>query len=273
MPTYALATCLLGDLGRDEILTRTAAAGFRQVELLANRGCLDDWITDPAQMRRDLATYELQARSVHAPVVGWDIAAADDATRQAALEATTASFGQAADVGAEVVVCHPNRVLTLVEQDEYKPMWTRSCESLAILAERARETGVKMALENVPSAQGPSRPGAAMTQILTMIEDLGDHVGVCLDVGHSIVSGQDPIREALQAGEKLLVVHIQDNDGRCGRDQHLIPGRGCIDWPAFLATLDGMDYRGVRTIEITRADDLDATLTVLADLRRAWERR
>jgi len=273
MSTYSLATCLFGDLGRDEILTRTAAAGFRQVELGANPGRLDDWVADPAQMRRDLATYGLRARSVHTPVVGWDIAATDPATRQAALEANIACFRQAADVGAEVVVCHPNRVLGRLHPEAFEPMWKRSCESLAILAERAREAGVQIAVENMPSAQGPSRPGATMTHVLTMIEGLGDHVGVCLDVGHSIVSSQDPIREALEAGGKLLVVHIQDNDGRCGRDQHLIPGRGCIDWPAFLTTLDSMDYHGVRTIEITHALDLDATLTVMADLRRAWEAR
>ena len=273
MPTYALATCVFGDLGRDEILTRTAEAGFREIELGGTRGRLDDWPADPTQMRRDLATHGLQVRSVHSPVAGWGIAASDDSERLAAVEATVACFGQSAEVGAEIVVCHPNRMVIPVSPEAFEPIWARSCESLAILAERAREAGVKIALENMPSAQGPGRPGATMAHVLTMIEGLGEHVGICLDVGHSVVSGQDPTAEALEAGDRLLVLHLQDNDGRTGHDQHLIPGQGIIDWDAFLAAVDGVAYRGVRTIEITHRAGLDTMLEALASLRQEWEAR
>lgn len=269
MVTYALATCVVGDLGRAEALTRIAEAGFREVELGGTRGRLDDWPANPAQMRRDLEAHGLIARSVHAPVPGWDVAASDDARRRVAIEATTACFGQSAQVGADIVVCHPNGPADAFTPEAFQESWGRTLDSLAVLAEGARRAGVKIALENLP-ARGRPRPGSTIAHVLAMIDGLGGNVGICLDAGHSNSNGLSAAAEAVQAAEKLLVLHLQDNDGR-GEDQHLIPGRGTIDWDAFLTALDSINFQGVRTIEITYRPDLDGTMKALAALRKEWE--
>jgi sugar phosphate isomerase/epimerase len=51
-------------------------------------------------------------------------------------------------------------------------------------------------------------------------------------------------------------VHASDNHGE--RDDHLIPGRGSIDWEDVLAELRDIDFRGPFTVELrdyTRGED------------------
>jgi len=271
MAVYGLSTYFVSHLTRDEALAKIVGAGFCQVELAGEEDHLDSWPADPSRMRRVLEGMGLRAASVHTPQAGWDVTAPDDAARTAAIQAATACFGQAAEVSAEMVVCHPNGPSVPYTVETYEANWARSRESLAILAESARVAGVKMAVENLP-ASGRPRPGATMGQVLGMIEGLGEHVGICLDVGHSNANGRDPAAEALEAGEKLFTLHIHDNDGR-GEDQHLIPGRGTTDWDAFLAALEAMAFEGIRTLEVGRPEGFETTLAALAAIRREWEAR
>ena len=111
-----------------------------------------------------------------------------------------------------------------------------------------------------------------MAEILALVAGLGDHVGVCQDVGHSNANAEDPAADAREAGARLVAIHIQDNDG-LGEDQHLVPGEGTIDWGAYLAALDEIAYAGPRTFEIRAADDLPGALAALQSLVAAWNGR
>jgi sugar phosphate isomerase/epimerase len=132
-----------------------------------------------------------------------------------------------------------------------------------------------MAVENMPwRDQGmlaPDRtmPGASVPQIIGLIEGLGDHVGICLDVGHSNVVGLSAAQEALDGGALLFCLHIQDNDG-LGQDQHLLPGEGTINWSDFLIALDTLHFAGMRTFEVLRGHEPDLLLQGMADLAKAW---
>ena len=271
MVTYGIATAPVNGVPFDEAIARIAGAGFRQVELWGDEQHLDHWIARPAGMRRALESMGIAAPSVHSPKAGWNNGAADKATRLASVEATATCFRQAAEIGAQVVICHPNQPIVPFTEEEFEANWARSRDSLAILAERARAVGVRMAVENLP-ARGDPRPGATIADVLKMIQGLGDHVGICLDAGHSNANGQSAAEEALVAGDKLFALHIQDNDGG-GQDQHLVPGRGTTDWNAFLDALDEMAFKGVRTFEVLLGADADTLLQELAMLRREWEAR
>ena len=99
---------------------------------------------------------------------------------------------------------------------------------------------------------------------------LGDHVGICFDVGHSNANVPDPVEEIRAAGENIFCVHIQDNDGK-GEDQHLVPGEGTVNWPAVLAALDRYAPESIWNFEIALKDrDLDELLATLAALRKEW---
>ncbi len=268
MWTYGISTGSLARLPRRRVLDGIAKAGFTRVEIAANPDDLDGWTADLTGMQRDLAARGLTAPSMHLPTSAWNVADPDDAVRDAAISAARDAFKVAAAIGASVVVCHPNKPHATHTPDRFAENSARSRDALAILADEAQTLGLLMAVENLP-ARHTARPGSTVKQVMDLIEGLGDHVGICLDAGHSTANGLSPADEARQARSHLLALHIQDNDGS-GEDQHLIPGDGVTDWEAFREALQEIGFTGLRTFETGMGDDIEASLARLAAMRRAW---
>lgn len=131
------------------------------------------------------------------------------------------------------------------------------------LAEAARTVGVLLALEN----------GRDSVWALDFILDaLGDdpgktNIGICIDLGHAHISqdaGRQPIRNYLERYRGQLV-HLHLHDNVDGRDDHLPPGRGSIDWEAALEAIESVGYRGPAVFEIHSDRDL---LSVISQARR-----
>lgn len=272
--TYCVSTSVVGRRGREESLAALAAAGFAEIEIGGDPGKLEDWIADPPAMRRRLADYGLRARVLHLATEAWDIAHPDDAARRGVVDLALRGLRDAAGVGAEIVICHPNGPsgnYAAYTPADLAASLARTRESLEILAPEAARLGLRLALENLP-LRHTARPGGAMAEILALVAGLGGHVGVCQGVGHSNANGVDPAADAREAGGRLYAIHIQDNDG-LGEDQHLVPGEGTIDWRAYLAALDEIGYAGPRTFEIRAADDLPGALAALQGLVAEWNGR
>ncbi len=268
---YAVSSCINNGLTRQELLEAVASAGFRHVELGMDPEVPQSWAYEPAVMRRQLEDAGLEAFSVHVPSAGWRCCHPDDEVRRGAVETSAACFRPAVEVGAGVVVVHATSPDAPLTGDELSANRARACDSLARLAEMAAPLGVKLAAENLP-ARGTARPGALIGDLLEMIEPLGDGVGVCIDAGHSNANGASAADEVRAAGGKLLAVHIHDNDGR-GEDLHWFPGRGTVDWPAFLAALDEVGFESPRSFEVpSRRGATRATLEDLAALAAGWSR-
>jgi len=272
MATYGLSTGLLSELPGEQVIQMVADAGFRAVELGMSE---EKWTGNPAGVRRSWQARGIKVRSVHASRASWDMAAVEAADRRAAIEDLCGSFAPALALGTDLVVCHCNAPKNPFTVEDYRPSIERSKASLAIAAAEARRFGVRLAVETMVS-RGQKRPGNRVCEILEMIDSLGEHVGVCLDAGHSNTGGNDVAAEALAAGEKLFAVHLQDNHGMHDQDEHLLPGRGTVGWDAFLDALDRMDFTGPRTIEIALdgcEGPLDRKMAQLSDLRERWEAR
>ena len=171
------------------------------------------------------------------------------------------------------MICHPNGPsadYSIYTPADAAPSMARTRESMEILAEEAARLGLRLALENLP-LRHTARPGGQMADILSIIDGLGAHVGVCQDVGHSNANGMDAAADARQAGDRLFALHLQDNDG-LGEDQHLLPGEGTIAWgPPRGAGRNRV--RGFRTFEIKAADDLAADLAALQRIVADWNGR
>ena len=242
--------------------------GFREIEILdGDPGT--GWLAHPDRSLGILRAAGLRVRTVHSPEIGWDNANPDGERRRASLTACAECFEQAAALGAESVICHPNNYASdPFSAAGFGSIWQRTRESLEWLAEKAAGAGVRMAVENLPS-RGLPRPGARMADILRMIDGLGGHVGVCLDAGHSNANGFSAAAEATEAGVHLFALHIQDNDG-LGDDQHWLPGRGTTDWPALLRALDDLRFQGARTFEVGPSAGLEETVDALGALHREW---
>ena len=90
------------------------------------------------------------------------------------------------------------------------------------------------------------------------------NIGLCLDTGHSVFGGGDPVAEAEKYRKILRFVHIKDTDDKIlaeARRRELnfeeaieekvftIIGQGSIDFPAFFRVLAKNNYSGWMVVE------------------------
>ncbi len=95
-------------------------------------------------------------------------------------------------------------------------------------------------------------------------------MGLCLDTGHSLYAGLDPVRLLRRYAARVRYVHIKDLDrgilarcveGRvgfydaCNRGVFCRLGRGGVDFAAFRRELASAGYRGWCTVEQDRGPD------------------
>ena len=266
--SYGISTMLFSHDGPTTALTRIAEVGFRQVEIPWERPNLTpaDW--DAADVRRLLDRLGLTARVVHSPIGDADCGSLDEAKRRDSVARLAECFEPAARVGAEIVVVHANSPFIEYTADNWRASWVSSGRSIGELAEKAAAAGVKIAVENLPKHDG-YRPGHSMAEIRRLVADLPEHVGLCLDTGHAACGGHDLLDELADAGQRLFHLHLHDNDGL--EDRHWAPGRGVIDWPAFLAKLDEMAFSGPRILEVAAGENAPQdVLTKILQTARNW---
>jgi sugar phosphate isomerase/epimerase len=87
-----------------------------------------------------------------------------------------------------------------------------------------------------------------------MLDEVGeDNVLVMADVFH-IHAENDSLKETVfKAGKRLAYIHLSDND-------RLTPGKGVIDFKAFIDSLKKIGYDGYMVMEFEPETDIDGSL-------------
>ena len=98
--------------------------------------------------------------------------------------------------------------------------------------------GVRLAIEVIPNEL--STPSALVELIESDIDATG--LGICMDVGHARMMG-DVVDAIETCSGHLITTHLHDNRGRS--DDHLVPGKGVIDWDAAMLAFQKVGYDGV----------------------------
>lgn len=258
-------------LDRDH-LVEIAAHGFDAIEVFALRDHFDyrdrraavalaEWLDDT----------RLQLHSLHAPIAGryaggaWQdgvsIAAADESRRKAAVEETLAALDVAAAVPYKILVVHcgvpePHAAAG----DNHRGSLVRSLEELSPVA---RRFGVQLAVEVIPNAL--STPAA----LVDLVEsDIDAELGICMDVGHARLLGE--VVDAIETcSGHLITTHLHDNRGR--NDDHLVPGKGAIDWDATMLAFQKVGYDGAWLFELAAASERRPILEQAAKARERLE--
>lgn len=87
------------------------------------------------------------------------------------------------------------------------------------------------------------------TDIWNNVKDLDPRIGMCLDIGHDLRYGADPIRDLKRYASRVFDIHLKDVTGNT-REGHAIElGRGKIDFPRFVKTLRKIGYTGSCSLE------------------------
>jgi sugar phosphate isomerase/epimerase len=246
-------------LTRDH-LAAVASRGFEAIELYATRTHFD--YRDPAAPEALGAWLEdtgIALHAVHAPTTlsftggKWgdtlSIASPSEEQRQRAVADTVASLGLASVVRFRYLVLH----LGVPSRDPGANSRLAAARSLDALAEAADAVDVTLALELVPNALSTA---PRLVQWLEEDLELG-RAGVCLDVGHANIVG-DAVEAVETCSGHIVTTHLHDN--RAGRDDHLVPGQGSIDWDALTMAFQKVGYDGAWIFELAPAAHWGAVL-------------
>jgi len=205
-----------------------------------------------------LEEYEVNASSLHSPFIGIDISSTDETLRSVSIKKILETLEIAEKLGCTHVIVHPSQLKYDTEEDYHsaKRLLARSIEELA---KEADGEGLILAVENMLVNPEGLRVGTTVAEIRECLEPLPvTNVGICLDTGHTNHNGLQVSKETRDAGDLLIDLHVNDNDG--SGDQHKVPGDGTIDWESFMTALKETGYDGMFTMEIHGRDQPVETL-------------
>ena len=116
-----------------------------------------------------------------------------------------------------------------------------------------KEYNIKLAIHN----HGPEdKQWPSPLDILGAVKNMDPRIGCCVDVGHTMRAGVDPVAAIKQVGPRLFDMHIKDlADGKLKESQVAV-GDGVMPVPAIFRTLAQMKYKGNVDLEYEiNADD------------------
>ncbi len=140
-------------------------------------------------------------------------------------------------LGVEVIVIHPPFFRHEIEEKISKKV---VIENLRYLGEKAKEHGIKVALENSPKG------GRNPIEIRNVLREIGSsNVFPMIDTTEAVESEEDPVK---WLKEEKDIIHLHVSDHR-GEKKHLIPGDGDTDWYGIINTLLERKYENLFVIE------------------------
>ncbi len=155
-----------------------------------------------------------------------------------------------ADFGVDSITCHVGNTPAEFAEFSLDCLQDSIIRSLDELLPVAEKLGITIAIENIWFATSTPE------KLLAVVRHFdSDHLGLCYDAGHANLMAKDrgvetanpvdawkrfgPIPYDPRILEKMLpavtTCHLHDNNGLC--DEHLLPGRGTIDWQRIIALL------------------------------------
>lgn len=161
-------------------------------------------------------SYDLQY-SVHAPLSDVNIGAINPRLCQASLNEVLECLELAHRMGVDLITVHPGFLSPLTRLDREAAV-SSTLSSLKSIESKAKELGVRVALENMPEM--PVAMAKTPQELVHFLEGL--ELGVCFDLGHANTAGN--IADFLEIKDRFINMHVHDNVG--DRDRHLVIGEG-----------------------------------------------
>lgn len=231
----------------------TVLAQMRELGIAATEFGPDGFLPDaPADKAGTLARYGLAAVGQFVPVVLHDPGVDPLPTVETAMAGLVAARATtvviAAATGAEGYDARP-------ELDDAG--WATLLRNLDRIADAAAAQGLTATLH--PHVGTMVESGGETDRVLA-----GSRIGLCLDTGHLLIGGGDPVRVAQEHPERIAHVHLKDvdlawarkvQDGAAGYTEavaagmYVALGRGDVDIAAIVRSLEGAGYDGWYVLE------------------------
>lgn len=245
----------------EKMLDEMVEAGYTGTEL----GPYGFFPTDPAILGPQLAKRNLKLLGSFVPVVLRDPASARVAVERikkvgGLLSALKAPFLVMADVQSPERDSICGRVPSDGSVSLNAKQWKNVASVVAESARVANDHGLDLVFH--PHVATYIETPAEVERFFDVTS--GTNVGLCLDTGHCVYGGGDPVAEADKYRSVLRFVHIKDVDtdvltearrkgltfeGAIERKVFTIIGQGSIDFPAFFRLLAKNGYSGWMVVE------------------------
>ncbi|QHT71241.1 sugar phosphate isomerase/epimerase [Rhodocytophaga rosea] len=212
---FGMASYTLRKFTLDEVIAITQKLGLKHLALKDMHLPMDC----PAEM---LKTMTEKVRSAGIDLYGGGV------IYMKTEEEVNKAFAYAANAGFKMIIGAPSHTL------------------LNLVDQKVKETNIMLAIHN----HGPGdEVYPSPESVYEKIKGLDKRIGLCIDIGHTQRIGQDPAKMAAKFADRLYDIHIKDVTGSTGKDTPLEIGRGVIDIPAFLKTLNKIKYQGIVSLE------------------------
>ncbi len=166
-----------------------------------------------------------------------DFSSLDASAREGGMQTARSAFDLAAELGARVVILHPSS--EPIEDEVRGARMQTAKRSLATIAKWAREAECRLAVELLPR----TGLGRCVAELLELLDGLPpERAGACLDTNHLMADYAALPAAVRTLGPRLFALHCSDYDGV--DEKHWLPGRGVVDWSAFLAALREVGFPG-----------------------------
>jgi inosose dehydratase len=130
-------------------------------------------------------------------------------------------FEYAKDAGMPTVVCSPD------------------IDALDTVEKMAKDYNIRIAIHN----HGPTdKKYPSPLDVLRLVKDRDERMGLCIDVGHTVRLGEDPVEVISQCSRRLYDFHIKDVTEATSKGKPTPVGLGIIDIVGVLKTLVDVRY-------------------------------
>ena len=261
------ATSVFVNYQLQETIELIARAGFAGVDIWCGRPHLyrkDHAPADVARLKGQLASTGLTPVSLMPAFFRYPYSLSSplEAIRQDSIQYVIETIENAAAVDCRLVLIVPSRSLHGQTTEEARRRYLESLEPICAAAE---ERGIQLGLEILYA--GVSDYMCSSQDALAALAALRSPcLGVVIDSGHLNLSGEDMAHAIHALGDRLLQVHVDDNDGR--QQQNHIPGEGTFDFPRLVQELRQAGYEGFLTLELGWTYTFDPVPAVSQALHR-----
>jgi len=174
------------------------------------------------ELNKILYYYDLKLDNVHLPFDNinnlWSESSSE---RNYHVNIVKRWLNECKDSGAETVVIHA------VQGDNNVFKYSNGYDSFKKIITEAENIDIKVAVENTQMFHYNEF-------ILKEIES--PNAGFCYDSSHDFVNGGSMGEILDKWKNKLMAVHLSDNDGIC--DRHWIPGKGHVNWEKIINIIE-----------------------------------
>lgn len=122
-------------------------------------------------------------------------------------------------------------------------------ELLDYAEEKVKATNIRLAIHN----HGPEDAlYPSPKNVINLIKNRDARMGICLDIGHSMRAGEEPGKAVMAYKDRLFDLHIKDVTLAAKDGKAIEIGRGIIDFPGLIRSLEKIKYTGSCSIEFEK---------------------